>query len=619
MANPHLPAGAPSPTRFDVGVHLETGVPLKELSSPSHAIDVAYASANVADVKLRDRDRLTGGNRDFVLRYRLAGDKIESGLLLGPRGADGAGTFALVMEPPRRPTAQQIPAREYIFLLDVSGSMHGFPLDTAKALMKTLLGQLRPTDHFDVALFSGANVVMSPSGSLPATPANIQDAIALVEHQHGGGGTELMGGLRASYAIPRASRAVSRTVVVVTDGYVGVEAEAFRFVRERLDEANLFAFGIGTSVNRALIEGLARAGRGEPFVVLGPAKAAAQAERLREMIEAPVLTRVGVAFEGFKVSEVVPAKVPDLLARRPLVVFGKYDGAPAGQIRVTGLGGGGAPFSQALPVRAADARPANEALRWLWARSWVATLEDERAMGGGQVVDDAITDLGLAYSLLTPFTSFVAVDQEIANRTGQVTNVRQPLPMPAGVSNLAVAPAAAPPPGTRMMGLIGTGAGGGVMQSLRGVGAAGRAYGAVAEKKEERRAAPVASAAPAELEIDQATPAPKDRDDARLKSAPAARAVLVSAVATDVASPEALRAAIATRLAHLRWPAALAPGVVVVLRLHVDAAGYVTAADVVSGDGTFAATLRARLVGLASGAKATKAAGTVVVTVRLDR
>src|SRR5205814_8123403 len=128
-----------------------------------------------------------------------------------------------------------------------------------------------------------------------------------------------------------------------------------RFVREHLDEANLFSFGIGSSVNRALIEGLARAGRGEPFVVLKPEKAAAEADRLRTYIEAPVLTHVTVGFEGFHTTDVSPQKVPDLLARRPVLLFGKYQGDPGGQIRVTGFAGGGAPFSQVLAVHAGDA------------------------------------------------------------------------------------------------------------------------------------------------------------------------------------------------------------------------------------------------------------------------
>jgi Ca-activated chloride channel family protein len=621
MANPHLPAGAPSPTKFGIDVHLETGVGLKEIASPSHGIDVGYASASTADVTLKDKSG-AGGNKDFVLRYRLAGDKIETGMLLSPRGPDGEGTFALMMEPPRRPNPSQIPGREYIFLLDVSGSMHGFPLDTAKALMRKLLGQLRPTDHFDVALFSGANFVMSPGGSVPASAANIRDAIDLIEKQHGGGGTELMGGLRAAYAVPRPGRAISRTVVVVTDGYVGVEAEAFRFVREHLDEANCFAFGIGSSVNRALIEGLARAGRGEPFVVLKPEKAAAEADRLRTYIEAPVLTRVNVAFEGFHVTDVSPQKVPDVLARRPVVVFGKYQGDPGGQVRVTGFGGGGAPFSQTLAVRPTDAHARNEALRWLWARSWVATLEDELHLGGGQPVEDAITDLGLRYSLLTQFTSFVAVDHEVANHTGQSQSVRQPLPMPEGVSNLAVEEKRAygSSASSGMMGLMG--------KAKAGPGAGGGGFGALG-----RGASPVAAApappptlrsrafaakrmAVAEAEADDLRAAPaKDKAEANKPASPP-RLVVVSSAASGLAAPEALLAAVKARLATLggRCPAGQ-----VVLKLTVDAAGKVTVVDLVTGDAPVAAFLKAHLVGLTSGAKpvGTAKVATWTVTIRV--
>ena len=315
--------------------------------------------------------------------------------------------------------------------------MHGFPLDTAKALMRELLLRLRPTDHFNLALFSGANYVWSPSGSKSANEKNIREGLDVILHQSGGGGTELMGGLQAAYAIPSLGRGTSRTVVVITDGYVGVEAQAFRFIRERLDHANLFAFGIGSSVNHGLIEGMARAGLGEPFVVACPEKAAAEAEKLRHMIERPVLTDIEVRMQGFDAYDVAPEKVPDLLAERPLLLFGKYKGDRPGQITITGRNGRGK-FGNSIDLRPADARRGNAALRALWARKWVEILEDELHMGGGQEVEAAITGLGLSYSLLTPFTSFVAVDSQVANRTGQAETVRQPLPMPEGVSNLAI-------------------------------------------------------------------------------------------------------------------------------------------------------------------------------------
>ena len=233
---------------------------------------------------------------------------------------------------------------------------------------------------------------------------------------------------------------MSRTVVVVTDGYVGVEAQAFRFIRERLADANLFAFGIGSSVNRGLIEGMARAGQGEPFVVLRPEKAAAEADKLRAYIEQPVLTGVNVAFSGFDAYEVAPQKLPDLHGAPATGAVRQVPRrAPAGASRCAAPAGGG-PLRQVVDVRGrADVRGENAALRWLWARRWVEHAGG-RARDGRRASRPrtASPTLGLDYSLLTAFTSFVAVDSQVVNAGGQGQNVRQPLPMPEGVSNLAV-------------------------------------------------------------------------------------------------------------------------------------------------------------------------------------
>jgi Ca-activated chloride channel family protein len=637
MANPHLPAGAGVPYKFDVGVHLETGIALRAVSSPSHGIDVSYPSASSADVKLKSREG--AGDRDFVLRYRLADDKIETGLLLSPRLPDGDGFFALMMEPPQRPTLAQIPAREFVFLLDVSGSMMGFPLDTAKALMRKLLGQLRPTDEFNLSLFSGTSYVMSPGGSVPATPDNIARAVGLVERQRGGGGTELMGGLEASYRIPRRSPNVSRTVVVITDGYVGVEAQAFRFIRERLDQANLFAFGIGTSVNRALIEGMARAGQGEPFVVLRPEKAAAEADKLRTYIEQPVLTHIAIKFDGFQAAEISPAKVPDLMARRPLVLFGKYHGDPGGRIKVEGLGGGGTPFSHAIEVRKGGETPHNQALRWLWARSWVATLDDERHMGAGKEVEEAMTDLGLRHNLLTPFTSFVAVDQEIANKTGQSKTVRQPLPMPAGVPNTAVAEAgemqmtapahayrAAPARPAAKHEISDS-----PLDALSSSVSSGRSRSYAPPAAPLPPAPAPTAAAPREAEAspvmdgddDEKSEAPRSRHHAARREPASDKRVAVtvvrfqSASASGLGDTSALRAVIEARLAVVGGACPARPGEVV-LRLTVDGGGKVVAVDAVSGDKLVAAYLRAQLAGIGSATQATGKTGTFTITVRVS-
>ena len=432
VANPYLPEGQPAAHAFAIQVHVETGIALKELASPSHKVAVKYSGPARADVSL---DQQGGANKDFVLRYRLAGDRIETGLLLFPGATENF--FAFLMEPPRRPTAAQLTPREYIFVLDVSGSMHGFPLDTAKALMRNLLGQLKPSDTFNIVLFAGSAWVLSPEASRPATPDNIQKAIALIDQSSGGGGTELLGALQRAYGIPKRERGVSRSVVVVTDGYVGVEASTYKYIRERLNESNLFAFGIGSSVNRGLIEGMARAGQGEPFVVLNPGAATEEARKLARYISQPVLSGIDVRFHGFDAYEVAPAKLPDLMAQRPVLVFGKYRGKPTGGIELTGFTASGK-YSQRLEVASASVSASHEPLKWLWARKWVEILEDQHSMTGASEVVDAITDLGMTYRLMTPFTSFLAVDSEIVNHGGRQVNVIQPLPLPEGVSERAL-------------------------------------------------------------------------------------------------------------------------------------------------------------------------------------
>jgi Ca-activated chloride channel family protein len=271
---------------------------------------------------------------------------------------------------------------------------------------------------------------------VPATRANIEQAINTINQMGGGGGTELIPALKRVYAEPKAAD-VSRTVVVVTDGYVTVEREAFELVRRNLSQANVFSFGIGSSVNRHLMEGLARAGMGEPFIITKPAQAAAEAARFRRMIESPVLTSVKARFEGLDVYDVEPAQLPDVLGERPVVVFGKWRGSALGQVVIEGQSATG-PYRNAVPVGAHIAQD-SAALRYLWARHRIAALSDQESLEGGDAQRKRITELGLHYNLLTQYTSFLAVDRVVRNLAPQdAASVNQPSPMPQGVSNLAI-------------------------------------------------------------------------------------------------------------------------------------------------------------------------------------
>ena len=340
-----------------------------------------------------------------------------------------------MMQPPKRITEADIPGREYIFIVDVSGSMHGFPLEISKKLMANLIGNLRPTDRFNVLLFSGGSSVMAEE-SLPATPENIARAIQLIERQRGGGGTELLPALKRALSLKKAA-STSRTIVIATDGYVTVEEEVFDLIRNNLGNANMFAFGIGTTVNRHIIEGMAHVGMGEPFVITTADEAPAKAERFRSMIQSPVLTQVKVDFKGFDAYDVEPPAIPDVLAERPVIVFGKWRGKARGSITLSGIPGEGR-FAETIDVGKVKPSEANSALRYLWARHRITVLSDYNRLRTNDKRIQEVTELGLRYNLLTAYTSFVAIDSEVRNTDGKPTTVKQPLPLPQGVSEYAV-------------------------------------------------------------------------------------------------------------------------------------------------------------------------------------
>ncbi len=432
IATPYLKSGAASETALAIRVTFDAPVALKEIASSSHAIEVDGVGTAHATAVMKQSGK--DNDRDFILNYRLAGDRIESGLMLF-RG-ESENFFLAMVEPPQAVPAAQINPRDYIFVVDISGSMHGYPLETAKVLLDRLIGSLRPSDTFNVLLFSGSNRLLAPA-SVPATRANIDRALQTIRAMGGGGSTEIVPALRRIAAMPKAPD-VSRSVVVVTDGYVSVENEVFRLVRDNLGQANVFSFGIGTSVNRHLMEGIARAGQGEAFIVTRPEDAATQAERFRRMVESPVLTQVRATVEGLDVYDVEPAHLPDVLGGRPVVVWGKWRGEaqPGARLVVEGRSVQGAYRSEVVADAGNDA---NAALRYLWARQRIATLSDQEALEGGGAQKDAITALGLRYNLLTQYTSFIAVDRIVRNTNPALaTTVNQPSPMPAGVSDLAI-------------------------------------------------------------------------------------------------------------------------------------------------------------------------------------
>ena len=430
IASPFLRLGDTPREKYNINVNLSAGVPITDLQCGSHKIDVAWDNQTSARISLSNPEEFAG-NRDFILDYKLTGTEISSGLMLGT--GESENFFLLMVQPPERYTPETIPPREYIFILDVSGSMYGFPLDTSKELIRNLAGSLRESDRFNVILFSDSLIQMSPE-SVPATAENVQKAFALIDNEEGGGGTELAPALETALAIP-ASPGAARSVIAITDGYISGEREIFDIIGRNIGTTNFFSFGIGSSVNRYLIDGIAKTGLGESFVVTDPSEAAATADRFRTYIQSPILTDVQVTYDGFDVYDIEP---PTLFASRPIVLFGKWKGEPSGTIHITGKTGG-KDYAEDIPVSAAIPLEANNIIQYLWARTRVERLTDYGMTEDLQAnAKKEVTELGLRYSMMTPYTSFIAVTEKVRNTEGKSTDVKQPLPIPMNVSEWAI-------------------------------------------------------------------------------------------------------------------------------------------------------------------------------------
>ena len=429
---PYAAEGIPDTFNFDMTVSISAGMIIQSINSNSHEVEVSYPDTSTAEVCLAKGNE-NPSNRDFILNYSLRGNDIQSGLLLYEQ--EDENFFAYQMEPPKHIVLEDIPAREYLFIVDVSGSMNGYPLEVSKELMRNLLCDLRATDTFNVQLFASSATVFSPT-PLETNEKNIEAAIRFLTEGQAGGGTQLLNALTEAYKFPRRDLGSARTMVVITDGYLSIEKEAFELIKGNLDQANVFTFGIGSSVNRYLIEGMAKVSNSEAFIATSMNEAREVAKKFKEYIATPVLTQVTIESQGFDMYDIAPGSIPDVFAARPVVVHGKYRGQAKGKIIVTGYQGK-KKFRREFKVSHGHLSKANKALRYLWARKKIAELDDYQKLFNTDA-KEAVIALGLKYNLATNYTSFVAVDEAVVNSDGTLKSVKQPLPMPHNVTNAAV-------------------------------------------------------------------------------------------------------------------------------------------------------------------------------------
>lgn len=483
---PTLPAGQRSGRNVTLEVDIDPGRPMASLDSPTHEIAIDRRSAaeetgspTAVRVSLVGKDRIP--NKDFVLRYRLArGAPVAT--LLAHRDARGpGGTFALLIEPPHAPRPSVVTPRELVLVVDTSASMAGKPLALVKRAARRAVDQLGPRDTFRLVRMADTPIGLSAT-PLPATAANRARARAWIDQLQAAGQSALLPAMRAAlHGAPAAGRL--RVVCLLTDGFVGNEKAVLAEVEGALDrDTRLFTLGVGSSVNRYLLDRLAQVGRGAARTVLLDDAPEAEVDALCRRIRAPLLTGVTVEWRGLDVAEVVPPAPPDLFAGQPVELMGRFERAGSGAVVVRGRLGGRA-VSYRVPVSIRARVGDHEALPRLLARRRIRALLIDQLRADDPALIERITRLGLSYRLVTPYTAFVAVDREpsVDGRAPRVYVV--PVDLPAGVGGAA----------EQEGGVVG-GVQGGVIDGDR----AGAEQGAASDKEQSRRietAGPAAGAA----------------------------------------------------------------------------------------------------------------------------
>lgn len=419
---------------LSVTVKIHAGIPIEEIKCDTHEIIIEHPEGDKSRALIRLKEGTTLPDRDFAISYRTASETITDSVLTH---TDERGKFfTLVLQPPARIKPEQVVPRELIFVLDTSGSMSGFPLETSKALMRKAINNLRPDDRFNLITFAGSTAIMAPKPLNNTTP-NRQRALRFIDTLEGGGGTEMMKAIDSALGGNLDPKKV-RIVCFLTDGYVGNDQEIVAAVKKHARTTSVFSFGIGSSVNRFLLSSMAHEGKGDAQFVLSPSTAEATANRFYERIDAPVLTDLVLDFAGLAIEEMYPTQLPDLFANQPIVIKGRYTKAGTGVVRLSGRNAAGL-YQRDLTITLPEQNAENAVLAPQWARAKVEHLSHQeselRASGTrNPTFEKEIIALGTTYALLTKFTSFVAVDAQHVTAGGNATTVPVPLEIPYGVS-----------------------------------------------------------------------------------------------------------------------------------------------------------------------------------------
>jgi Ca-activated chloride channel family protein len=413
-------AGPINPVSIRVG--LDAGVPIVELASPYHRVDVKNVSPSRRDIELADGS--VPASKDFELTWAPQSAHTPQ-LAWFTEEKNGRHYGLLMVLPPAASPGSRL-AREVVFVLDTSGSMAGASIRQAKDALQLALARLAPGDRFNVVEFN-STAQMLFAGAQPVNPRNVRRASEWVQALEARGGTEMASALTLALDGSDGESRV-RQVVFLTDGAVGNEAALFRLIRARLGGTRLFTVGIGSAPNSHFMAKAAELGRGT-FTYIGRIEEVQEKmSALFAKLESPVLKDLVVRWPDGVHAEAWPARIPDLYAGEPVVVVAALERLD-GHVVVSGMREGRT-WEAYVPL----VQNGGAGMGSLWARGKVEALMDSMREGAAEDgVRAKVIALATAHRLVTKYTSFVAVDKTAARPSdAQLRLAAAPTNLPEG-------------------------------------------------------------------------------------------------------------------------------------------------------------------------------------------
>jgi len=440
ISPPLLPPGSWGDVELSISIDLRRGSPGEEIScihSTSHSIEVT-GEEGIYSVGLgRSYVPL---NRDFVLCWTVAGPESHSSFYTYHDPIHRQVYGMVTLFPPRQMKKAGV-SRDLIFLLDRSGSMNGLKMPSAARACSLLLGTLTPEDRFAIMAFDDMNEWMpvntSSGGSswlVRADEAGIERGERYLRTIQARGGTEIYGALRDALEV-MAKRGISAAgrepvIVLLTDGEVGNERHIYDYVRAHAMGTRIFAVGIDTAVNDGFLKKLAALGRGTSITVQPGADLDEALRAIAREIGRPLVTDLQFCEEetGLVENSMAPGIIPDLFAGRPSTFYFRL--RKVGEITVVGRYADGS----VLAERLTPCQEGPPALAHLWARMRAHDLEDQYYQDLDEKIKRKLINIAVRHNILTPFTAFVVVDEEVVYARGPVRQVPHPVCQPAGWS-----------------------------------------------------------------------------------------------------------------------------------------------------------------------------------------